>query len=102
MREMAVADRDRSLPTVGSPPAEQAIFDATERLLARTTIHQLTVADILGEASVSRTTFYAYFASKTGVVTALLGRVADEAFESGVPFSSAIPTRAQRRCFTAP
>lgn len=47
-------------------------MEATERLLAGASLHELTTADILTEASVSRAGFYSHFASKGEVVAALL------------------------------
>lgn len=51
---------------------ELGIFTATETLLQGKSIGELTVADILAEADVSRTTFYKYFTSKAMVVSAML------------------------------
>jgi AcrR family transcriptional regulator len=56
----------------GESAAEGLILEATERLLAKRHLQELSVADILDEAGVSRTTFYFYFASKYAVVSALL------------------------------
>ena len=57
----------------GSPSAiEQSIFDATEELLQSTSLEDLTVAQILERADISRTTFYRYFNSKHQVVSAML------------------------------
>lgn len=63
----AKADAPRPPSTV-----EAGIFAATEALLQRKPIGDLTVADILAEADVSRTTFYKYFTSKAMVVSAML------------------------------
>jgi len=51
---------------------ELGVFAATEALLQRMAIGELTVADILTEAKISRTTFYKYFTSKGMVVSAML------------------------------
>lgn len=72
--------------------AEQAIFAATERLLRQTTLHRLTVAEILAEASVTRTTFYTHFDSKYAVVTALLERLADQVMRAGQPILNRDPS----------
>jgi TetR/AcrR family transcriptional regulator, ethionamide resistance regulator len=58
--------------------AEAAILEATERLLRERPLHQLSVADIIDAAGVSRTSFYAYFASKTAVIAECLREVMDE------------------------
>lgn len=77
-------DRPRS-HTRGSE-AELQIFEATERLLAITSLHDITVAAIIEVAGVSRGTFYHYFSSKYAVATGLLERVMDEIFETVTPF----------------
>lgn len=51
---------------------EDTIFAATEELLNEMPFSELTVADILERAGVSRTTFYRYFTSKELVVSAML------------------------------
>jgi AcrR family transcriptional regulator len=56
----------------GPSEIEQAIFGATEELLESTSLEDLTVADILERAGISRTTFYRYFTSKHHVVSAML------------------------------
>lgn len=59
---------------------------ATERLLDRMPLHDLTVADIIAEAGMSRATFYFYFSSKFAVLGALLGQVMDEIFQVSQPY----------------
>jgi AcrR family transcriptional regulator len=73
---------DRPRPHLRSSDAELAILSATERLLARKSLADVTVADIMDEAGVARGTFYHYFASKYSVVIALMGHVRDELFDS--------------------
>lgn len=51
---------------------ELAVFTATESLLQTIPVADLTVAQILGRADISRTTFYHYFSSKHAVVSAML------------------------------
>jgi AcrR family transcriptional regulator len=63
-----------------------AIFDATERLLAEVPLHELSVAQIISAAAISRATFYFYFSSKFAVLSGLLARVMDEIFEIVQPF----------------
>jgi TetR/AcrR family transcriptional regulator, ethionamide resistance regulator len=55
--------RPRSVDTEGVPAAE-SIYAATARLLERESFNDISVAQILTEANVSRATFYFYFASK--------------------------------------
>jgi AcrR family transcriptional regulator len=62
----------------GSTQAEQQIFAATERLLASVTARELSVAQILEEAKVSRGTFYHYFSSKWEVIIALATSVMED------------------------
>src|SRR5690348_8233194 len=72
----------------GSSVAETAIFDATEKLLAEYSLRDLSVAQIIGEAGVSRATFYFYFGSKFSVAASLLGRITDETFDLVQPYVS--------------
>jgi TetR/AcrR family transcriptional regulator, ethionamide resistance regulator len=66
--------------------AESAILDATERLLRERPFNQLSVADIIEAAGVSRTSFYAYFASKTAVIAECLREVMDQVMVAVRPF----------------
>lgn len=61
---------------------EHAVCDALERLLATRALADLSVAEILREAGISRGSFYFYFASKDAVLAALAERVTDEVFEA--------------------
>ncbi|MGH2891975.1 MAG: TetR/AcrR family transcriptional regulator [Solirubrobacteraceae bacterium] len=70
------------------PRAQTAILDATEQLLRERPLHQLSVADIIDAAGVSRTSFYAYFASKTAVIAECLREVMDEVMVAVRPFHS--------------
>ncbi|HEX7823409.1 MAG TPA: TetR/AcrR family transcriptional regulator [Mycobacterium sp.] len=67
---------------------ELGIFSATEALLQRKSIRDLTVADILAEADVSRTTFYKYFTSKAMVVSAMLQSCQAELIDVMRPWST--------------
>jgi TetR/AcrR family transcriptional regulator, ethionamide resistance regulator len=58
--------------------AQAAILAATERMLRERPLHELSVGDIIKAAGISRTSFYAYFTSKTAVIAAGLRRVMDE------------------------
>jgi TetR/AcrR family transcriptional regulator, ethionamide resistance regulator len=68
------------------PNARDAIVAATERLLADQRLSQLSVADIIAAAGISRTSFYAYFGSKTAVVAEALRRVTDQVIVAVEPF----------------
>lgn len=73
--------------------ARGAILEATERLLQDETLDELSVAQILDAAGLSRATFYFYFASKDDAFVALL-----TAFMEGhVPRFEAIMQDAARR-----
>lgn len=67
--------RDRAQRTYGR--AERAILTATERLLEQRPLNELSVADIIDAAAISRTSFYVYFTSKTAVIAECLRRVMD-------------------------
>lgn len=56
-----------------------AILDATEQLLAQQRFDELSVADILSAAQVSRASFYFYFESKYAVLGELVRRVVQQA-----------------------
>jgi AcrR family transcriptional regulator len=81
-----------------------AIFDATERLLAQEPLHDLSVAQIIAAAGISRATFYFYFSSKFAVLGGLLARVSDEIFQVVQPFvqrdESVPPDEALRESLT--
>jgi AcrR family transcriptional regulator len=62
------------------------ILGATESLLEQVPLHDLSVAQIIEQAEISRATFYFYFSSKYAVVTGLLARVMDEIYEVMQPF----------------
>ena len=62
------------------------IFAATERLLERVSVHELSVAQIIEEAGVSRATFYFYFSSKYSVIVGLLTGIMDQVYEVARPF----------------
>ena len=79
--------------------AQAAILAATERLLQERALHELSVADIIEAAGISRTSFYAYFPSKTAVIAAGLRRVMDQVMVAVEPLhadTSADPEAAVR------
>jgi AcrR family transcriptional regulator len=86
--ERLTATRRSDRPRVhgGGTETELAIFNATEALLAEGSLQQLSVAQIIERAGVSRATFYFYFSSKYAVVTGLLARVMDEIYGVMQPF----------------
>lgn len=97
------ADRPRAHE--GTSETELAIFEATERLLAEGPLTELSVAQIISAAGISRATFYFYFSSKFAVLAGLLARVNDEIFEVVQPFvqrqDSAHPEEALRESLAA-
>ena len=70
----------------GSPSAQAAILDALERLLRERPFSELAVNDIIAEARVSRTSFYANFASRIAVLSGCLRRVVGEIAVAVDPF----------------
>jgi AcrR family transcriptional regulator len=78
---------DRPRAHGGTSETELAIFDAAELLLAEVPLHDLSVAQIISAAGISRATFYFYFSSKFAVVSGLLARVMDEIFTVVSPFT---------------
>ncbi len=71
--------------------AAECIFSATARLLARQSFSDISVAQILVEAKVSRATFYFYFSSKFSVLSGLLERAMNDIFETVQPFLARSP-----------
>ncbi|MCV7412400.1 TetR family transcriptional regulator [Mycobacterium florentinum] len=69
----------------------ESIFSATARLLAREPFSDVSVAQILTEAGVSRATFYFYFSSKFSVLSGLLERAMNDIFETVQPFLARSP-----------
>ncbi|MGI8714670.1 MAG: TetR/AcrR family transcriptional regulator [Solirubrobacteraceae bacterium] len=68
--------------------ARDAILAATERLLRERRLSELSVSEIIAAAGISRTSFYAYFSSKTAVVAEALRRVTDQVIVAVEPFLS--------------
>lgn len=62
---------------------EAAICEAAERLMADTPFPEISVADVLEEAGVSRASFYFYFASKYALLARLAERVSADVFTFG-------------------
>src|ERR1700716_1861472 len=82
----AAREADRPRGHAGASETEIAIFEATEKLLAEMPLHELSVAQIIRAAGVSRATFYFYFSPKHAVVIGLLARVIDALYEVVQPF----------------
>lgn len=68
---------------------EAAVFAATDRLLERMPMADVSVAQIVKEADISRTTFYYNFTSKYAVIAALMTRIADGLVEPFEPLFAA-------------
>jgi TetR/AcrR family transcriptional regulator, ethionamide resistance regulator len=70
------------------PPGEvrDVVFAATEKLLGDVSVSDLTVKNIIDEAQVSRSTFYAHFTSKYEVIGALLDQLIIEFDEALAPW----------------
>jgi len=66
--------------------ARAALLDAAERLLGDRRIADLTVADVLARADVSRASFYFYFGSKYDLVIALAQQIMDEVEQASEPW----------------
>jgi AcrR family transcriptional regulator len=77
---------DRPRPHTGTSETELAVFAATERLITELPLHDLTVAQIIAEADISRATFYFYFSSKFAVLSGLLANVMDDIYDLAQPF----------------
>jgi AcrR family transcriptional regulator len=76
--------RQTPRPVIGDstpPDSAQAILAATEALLADSSLRDLSVAQIIARAGVSRATFYFHFASKFSVVASLVEQAIEEMYE---------------------
>jgi TetR/AcrR family transcriptional regulator, ethionamide resistance regulator len=65
---------------------QTAVLDATERLLARRPFSELSVNDVIDEAGISRTSFYAHFDSRAAVIAECLRRVMGQIAVAVDPF----------------
>lgn len=90
MREAPPRRRPRVY--TGDQAVEKAVFAATENLLETAPLHEISVAQIIEAAGLSRASFYHYFSSKYDVVTALMAAIfrdmyTDTAGELGGPWT---------------
>ncbi len=83
-------------PSGSSPAAGKDAGDVRERVLAATSsllathrFDELSVADILAEAGVSRASFYFYFASRQSVLAELVRRAVGRGHEAAAPWLDA-------------
>jgi TetR/AcrR family transcriptional regulator, ethionamide resistance regulator len=70
----------------GNADTREEIFAATERLLEHVPLRDLSVAQIIEQAKISRATFYFYFSSKFDVVVGLLTKIMDDVYDVARPF----------------
>ncbi|WP_167104461.1 TetR/AcrR family transcriptional regulator [Mycobacterium sp. DL592] len=82
--------RPRSVDPNGVP-AVDALYAATTRLMEREAFADISVAQILTEANVSRATFYFYFSSKFSVLSGLLEVAMEDIFGTVQPFLERSP-----------
>jgi AcrR family transcriptional regulator len=65
---------------------EEAILDATRALLAERRFDDISVADILKAAGVSRASFYFYFESRHAVLAVLVRRAVERGHQAAQPW----------------
>lgn len=75
--------RQRPRAHTGSGAAELAIFAALSGLLGESSFQDVTVAQIIKRAKISRANFYHYFASKYDALVAMVVRLLDETYSDG-------------------
>lgn len=80
--------------------ARASILKATEDLLANTPLQDLSVAQIITEAGISRATFYFYFGSKFAVVAALVQQSIEEIYTVTKPTLRSDPGAARVAALT--
>jgi TetR/AcrR family transcriptional regulator, ethionamide resistance regulator len=89
----------------GNADTRAQILAATEALLERVALRDLSVAQIIEQAAISRATFYFYFSSKYDVVVGLLAKIMDDVYDVSRPFihrePDAEPAHAMRRSLEA-
>jgi AcrR family transcriptional regulator len=60
------------------------VYQGLQRLLSRKSFSELSVADIIQEAGISRSTFYAHFSSKDDVLDSVCQSIFDHVFSSSL------------------
>lgn len=80
------APRRRARRSAAPGDIEQAVCDATERLLESRLFAELSVAEVIAEAGVSRASFYFYFASKYDLLASVSARAIDEVYDVTAPW----------------
>jgi TetR/AcrR family transcriptional regulator, ethionamide resistance regulator len=89
----------------GNADTRAQILAATEKLLERVALRDLSVAQIIERAEISRATFYFYFSSKYDVVVGLLAKIMNDVYDVSRPFidrePDAEPAGAMRRSLEA-
>jgi AcrR family transcriptional regulator len=78
--------RARRSDAGASREVEEAILDATRMLLAQKRYDDISVADILKAARVSRASFYFYFESRHAVLAVLVRRAVERGHEAAQPW----------------
>jgi AcrR family transcriptional regulator len=63
---------------------ERAILVTAERLLAKKSLHEVSVDELAKGAKISRPTFYFYFESKFAVVRALVEEIVEETYAAAL------------------
>ena len=63
----------------------RAVFAAFEKLLSKKRYRHITVSDILEEADIGRSTFYAHFETKDDLLNAMCAELFDHVFEGEPP-----------------
>ena len=83
-RRGATLHRCEPPPVVGRRPSgaaddrQELLLDTVERLLADRSFRDLTVADVMAEAALPRTTFYRYFPDLESILLLGVARVSEE------------------------
>jgi TetR/AcrR family transcriptional regulator, ethionamide resistance regulator len=70
----------------GNADTRAQILAATEGLLEHVALRDLSVAQIIEQAAISRATFYFYFSSKYDVVVGLLAKIMNDVYDFARPF----------------
>jgi TetR/AcrR family transcriptional regulator, ethionamide resistance regulator len=91
MREMPRRAAGRPRSDADGVRAPESVYAATSRLLERTAYNEISVAQILDEANISRATFYYYFSSKFTVLSGLLEQAMNDIFGTVQPFLARSP-----------